>query len=254
MEELEQQLLQYGPYMEEIRRRLYRLAIVFAGVFLVAFAAAGYIVALPIKLFHLPHVIIAVSSPFQYVTLSMDVGLFFAFLVLLPMFIYQLYSFLKSALTQREQKLFKRFIPLMFVLFLVGFCYGIGSMYIAFVEMAKLNTSIGLTNVWDVGKFLSQMILTSTLLGLLFEAPVILTILIRLDFVQVSYLIKKQRYAVVAIVAFVCLLPPTDALSITLMSIPLIVIYYATIFINRGYRPSRPRAETNQLIKEKIYV
>ena len=254
MEELQQQILQFAPYLNEIRRRLYRLAIIFAGVFIVGFFSAGFVVAIPIKLFNLPHVIITTSSPFQYMSLSMDIGLFFAFLIVLPLCIYQLYAFLKSALTPKEQKLFISFIPLMFLLFIVGFFYGISTMYISFVEMAKLNTSVGLINMWDVGKFFSHMILTSTLLGLLFELPVVLTVLIRMGFVEVSYLIKKQRYAIVAIFVFVCLMPPTDALSITLMAIPLIVIYYATIFINRGYRSHPPLAGINQLTKEKIYV
>lgn len=250
MEELQEQILQYGDYLDEIRRRLYRLSIIFGAVFIVAFCAAGYIVALPLRLFHIPNVSITVSSPFQYVTLSMDVAFFFALLVTLPFMVYQMYTFLKSGLTEKEQKMFRSFIPFMFILFLAGFFYGMASMYIAFVEMAKLNISIGLTNLWDVGKFFSQMIVTSSLLGLLFQTPIILTILIRLGFVKVSYLIKKQRIAVVVIFTFVCLLPPTDALSITLMAIPLIVIYYVTIFINRGYRPEL----INQLTKEKIYV
>ena len=251
MEELHEQILEYATYLDEIRRRLYRMAIIFGAVFIVAFCAAGYIVAVPIKLFSQPHVIIAVSSPFQYVSLSVDVALFFALLATLPMFTYQLYAFLESALTPREQKMFRKFIPLMFVLFVLGFFYGMASMYVAFIEMAKLNTSIGLANFWDVGKFFSQMILTSTLLGFLFQTPVILTILIRLGFVQVSYLIKKQRYAVVIIFVFVSLLPPTDALSIILMSLPLVAIYYLTIFINRGYRPEIINQLTN---KEKLYV
>ena len=172
-------------------------------------------------------------------------------MIVLPMFIYQLYQFLKTALTAREQKMFKRFIPLVFVLFVVGFFYGIAYMYC-------LSGNGQIKHFHWPGEYvgcqqvLFQMIITSTLLGLLFEAPVVLTILIRLRVVSVSYLIKKQRYAIVGIFVFVSLLPPTDALSITLMSLPLVLLYYMTIFINRGYRPEIINQLTSN--KEKIYV
>ena len=265
MEELQEQITQYTYYLEEIRRRFFRLLIVFILVFAAAFFGAGYIISLSIKLFRIPQVVLTASSPFQYLDLAMNVGFFFATLVILPMFIYQAYIFLKSALTKREQKIFRRFVPLIVILFLVGFFYGIASMYIAFIEMAKLNTSIGLTNMWDISKFFSQMLTTSTLLAILFQTPIILTILIRLGFVKVDYLIKKQRHAIAAIFIFVALLPPTDPVSLILMALPLLLLYYLTIIINRGYRNEFPldadislleikQLTNNQLTKEKIYV
>ena len=81
------------------------------------------------------------------------------------------------------------------------------------------------------------MILTATLLGVIFEFPVIISFLIKINVLNVDFLRAKRRYAIVIIVIFVSLLPPTDAVSLIVMSAPLLVMYELTIIFNS--RPKR---------------
>jgi sec-independent protein translocase protein TatC len=226
----------FNLYIEDIRSRAYRLAIGFVAVFAVGFFAAGFILNQMIRFFKLANVTIAATSPFQYFDLAMDVGFFCAVLILAPFAIYEAYSFLKSALTSREQKLFLKLLPVGLLLFVSGFAYGFFTLYISLSSLAKINTDLGITNMWDIGKFAAQVSLTGALLGILFQLPLVATFLIRVGAVSVDFLKQKRRHAIVAIFIFVSLLPPTDVLSLLILTLPLLIMYEVILIINRAYK------------------
>ena len=236
MPELQEQILEYAYYLDEMRRRIYGLAVVFLITFIIGFFGAGKIIQFCIQTFNIPNVTISTSSPFQYVDLATNIGIFCAIIITAPLVIYQLYNFLKPAITISEQRLFFYLIPFMILLFGVGFGYGAFTLYIAFKALAVLNTSLGISNLWNISQFIAELVVTSTLLGILFEFPIILTFLIKIRMLKVESLITKRRHAYVAMFVFVALLPPTDGISLIMTALPLLGIYEATIFVNRAYR------------------
>jgi sec-independent protein translocase protein TatC len=224
------------PYLEDIRKRLYLTSIVFIVCFAIGFFCTSTIIRFIISLFQIKDVVIATTSPFQFADLSIDIGLFFAFLVSTPILAYNLFSFLKPALSKRERKLFFSFIPLSIFLFAAGFIYGFLIMYYALIVLAKINVQIGIQNIWDVGMFLTQIVLTSALLGVLFQFPIVMTYIVKMRVLSVDFLKRKRRIAVFVIFVFTTLLPPTDGLSLLLMALPLILLYEITIFVNSKIR------------------
>lgn len=108
-------------------------------------------------------------------------------------------------------------------------------MYYALIVLAEINTYIGIQNIWDIGMFLSQIILTSTLLGCLFQFPIVFTIILKIGLFDIDFLKKKRRLAVLIIFIFTTLLPPTDGLSLVAMALPLILLYEITILVNSRF-------------------
>jgi sec-independent protein translocase protein TatC len=109
-------------------------------------------------------------------------------------------------------------------------------MYYAVQLIAQVNIGLGITNLWNVSQFISQLLLTSALLGFLFEFPIVLTLLLRLGMFNVAYLRRNRRFAIAIIVIFVALLPPTDGLSFIVMSLPLVCMYELTIILNSFHK------------------
>jgi sec-independent protein translocase protein TatC len=232
MNDVKKYLAEYGDYLEEIRRRLYFLVIIFIIVFVIGFFLTTPFLKFFISILQIKDVLITTTSPFQIVDLAMSVGVFFAIIATLPIFVYNMYSFLRSGLLPFERKFFFLLIPVGLILFVVGFSYGFATLYYALRLIAEINVSLGVVNLWDISKFISQMMLTSALLGVIFQFPIIITFFIRMGFFEAELLKSKRRHAVVFIFVFVSLLPPTDGLSLVVMSLPLIVIYELTIKIN----------------------
>lgn len=232
MDDLQEYFRLYGDYIEDIRRRLYRLVVVFCIVFVIGFFSTTQVVKFIVRVFTLKDATLVATSPFQLLDLAMSFGFFLAIIVTLPLFVQQTYAFLRSGMLEKERRFFLVLLPIAIVLFLTGLAYGIMVMYFALAVVATVNVGLGIVNLWDISQFISLVIVTSALLGILFEFPLVLTFLIRMGVVNVSFLATYRRHAYVAILIFVILLPPTDGLSDIIMMVPLVLIYELTILFN----------------------
>ncbi|MEY4602504.1 MAG: hypothetical protein RL292_445 [Candidatus Parcubacteria bacterium] len=220
------------PYLEDLRQRIYWSTIIFGIVFIGGFFSSAFVLKHFISFFDIKDVLIATTSPFQFADLAVDIGFFFAIIITLPLVIFHLYSFLKPALTRTEKLWFTLSIPLSLLLFVCGFTYGFFILYYSFQLLAELNQGLGIKNIWDIGTFLSQIFITSSLLGIVFQFPLILSLGIKLSLINSDFLKQKRRVALFIIFIIVSLLPPTDGLSLIAMALPLVVLYEATILLN----------------------
>lgn len=232
MENLSQKFSEYYEYFFDIRKRLYSIAIVFFLFFIVGFFEAGNILRLIIGLFGLQNASIVTTSPFQFLSLATTIGMYFGLLVCSPLVLYHVYDFLKDGLTAKEKKLFFVLLPIGLALFVCGFSYCFTILYFYLKSVSTVNLAFGLKNVWDISTFLSQIIVASVCLGLVFQFPIILTFLIRVGLVRVEYLREKRIYAISAIFIFVGFLPPPDIFSTFLEAIPLVLLYQLALWAN----------------------
>ena len=218
--------------MEDLRQRLYRGVILFVIFFVVGLLSTGMILKKILDLVHFDQVTIATSSPFQFADIAMDFGFFLAIMVCVPYIIYSFYIFLVPALTKNEQVKLLKSTPLSIGLFIIGFSYGFFILYYALEALASINASLGIANFWNIGQFLSQIFITTALLGLVFEFPLLLTLLIKLGIITPKTLKGQRRVAYFLVFALTALLPPTDGISLVAMALPLVLLYEVTIVLN----------------------
>jgi sec-independent protein translocase protein TatC len=74
--------------------------------------------------------------------------------------------------------------------------------------------------------------MTASFLGLFFEFPIAVTLLLKMKIIKVKMLKEKRRLAYFLICALTALLPPTDGISLIAISLPLILLYEVTILFN----------------------
>jgi len=232
MTKFEEKFAIYAPYLEEIGRRLAIVGLFFLAIFVVSFFSSVPLLRLFSKFFVIKNVTIITVSPFQFLDLAMNTAISIALICSLPMLIVQIYLFLKTGLTIKEKIRFFMYLPIVFVLFIIGFLYGFFTLYATFGAIAQINLNIGMQNYWDISKLLSQIFITAALLGLLFEFPLVLSALIKLKLFDVRYLKARRRHAVAIIFIGTSLLPPTDGVSLLVMVAPLILLYELTIYLN----------------------
>jgi len=238
MEKLKKYFTEYSEYFEVIRKKIFRLGIVFFVFFVVGFIEAGNIVKVIIHFFRLQNVNIVTTSPFQFIDLSTKIGLGVGILVVLPLLIYYIYTFLKDGLTRREKKWFFVFLLAGLILFVVGFLYCFAILYFYLNTVSRIGLLFGINNVWDVNSFLSQILTASVVFGLVFQFPIFLTFLIRIGVVKVEYLRRKSRVIIAIIFIFVGFLPPPDIFSTILEAAPLVILYGLTIWLNSILPPN----------------
>jgi sec-independent protein translocase protein TatC len=234
MNKFEQILADYGPYIDDLWSRIYKLAFVFIILFVLGFFEAGWLMKHFISLFALSGVTIIVTSPFQFIDLAVSVGLFVAFVFCTPIAIWNFYAFLRPAVSKTEFSVLLKTLPVSLFLFFFGFAYGFFALYWGLRGLAEINIAVGLKNYWDIGLFISQLFMTATLLGILFQFPIIIYILVKMGVIQNQLLQSKRRVVYAGIVVIVAILPPTDGLSLIIMSVPLVLMYEIIVLITRS--------------------
>src|SRR5712691_4902523 len=92
----------------------------------------------------------------------------------------------------------------------------------------------------SIGSYVDFLLKFTLAFGLVFELPLILTVLARMGVVTPALLAKNRKYAILgAFVAGAVLTPTPDAFNQTLMAGPLIILYEVGIVCARifGRRP-----------------
>ena len=173
-------------------------------------------------------VTLGLGEPFSQ---TLSVSLYFAFLLALPIILYQAYAFVLPAFSPRERRVA---LPLMMgipFLFIAG---------VAFGYFLVLPAAIGFLQNFNNGEFdvLVQAkslygfsVLTLIAVGALFQLPVGVLALTRLGVVTPRQLRRNWRYAVVIISVVAVLLPGTDPVTTCIEMIPMLILYGASILL-----------------------
>ncbi len=226
-------ITRYLPYLREIQRKLIILAVITFTSGILGFIYYQKIISLILGSFNLKGITVVLTSPYQFFDLAINTGLITGIIVAFPLLIYYLFGFLKPALAPKEYKLVARLIPVSLLLFIAGFAFGVWIMQFVITIYSQTTTSINVGNLWDISHFFSQVLVMGLCMGLVFELPVVITVLIRLNIIKRDLLAKNRRVAYAAIVVFAAVMPPNDVVSLSLLTLAPLFLFEATLLCNR---------------------
>jgi sec-independent protein translocase protein TatC len=132
-----------------------------------------------------------------------------------------------------------RFLPFSIILFLIGFIFGALIMKWQIEIFLNRSISLGIGNILDISHLLSTVLLTSTLMGIGFQFPIILLLLMRMGIINSQQLSKQRRWVYLGSFIFAVLLPPDSILADILLSLPMIIIFEITLMLNHVFERKR---------------
>lgn len=154
------------------------------------------------------------------------------FIAVFPFILYQVWKFISPALYERERKMAVWFIVATSLLFFLGILFGYYLiMPLSINFLANYNISSMVENNIDIGSYMSMLKTTVIACGLVFEMPIIIYFLSKLGLVTASFLRNYRRYAYVIILIIAAIVTPPDVVSQTIVTIPLVILYEASILI-----------------------
>lgn len=227
------QTTRYLPFLVEIRRRLLFLLSLFSITTVLGFIYYERVIRLVLGIFKFEGVNIVFTSPFQFISLAVNTGLLLGLMVIFPLILFQILAFLKPALRPQEFRKTVFLLPLSIFLFTTGFVFGIAIIRYAVLLFYQKSLELNIGNFLDISLFLSQMLITGVLMGIAFQFPVVLTILMRLKVIKYAFLVKQRVFVYSASLVFAALLPPTDLFSLILLFLPLAMLFELTLILNR---------------------
>jgi sec-independent protein translocase protein TatC len=218
-------------HIEELRKRSIIVLIFLIVFFILGFILSDFIILL-LKNNLLKSINIIVTTPFEVIIVKLKVALYISIFLSLPIILYQVIKFIKPALTKKEKKLLYSSIFFLILLFFIGlaFAYFI-LLKIGIIYLAKLSSNISTTNLWTLTAIINFIMLSLLVLGLIFELPLILIVLSRLNIINYALMKKKRIYIYVLIFVFAAILTPPDPLTQILIAFPLIVLYEISLLV-----------------------
>jgi sec-independent protein translocase protein TatC len=245
----------FVAHLVELRDRLIKAMAAVGAVALVLFFFPGpgalYDVLAAPLVAHLPKgatlIATSVISPFL---VPLKILLMAAFLIALPVVLYQAWAFIAPGLYSHEKKLV---LPLVFsstLLFFigVGFCY-----YFVFGQVFSFIQSFApksITAAPDIEAYLSFVLTMFIAFGLAFEVPIVVVVLARLNFVSIEKLKAFRAYFIVLAFIIAAVITPPDVVSQLALAIPMCILYEAgiwaaQIFIKHTKAPEEGAATTD---------
>ncbi len=163
-----------------------------------------------------------VISPFM---VPLKITLMAAFLVSLPVVLYQLWAFVAPGLYSHEKRLVLPLVVSSTLLFVAGvaFCYFFvfGKVF-AFIQGFAPKS---ITAAPDIEAYLSFVLSMFIAFGATFEVPVAVVVLTRMGIVTVAKLREWRGYFVVAAFVVAAVITPPDVVSQLSLAIPMCLLY-----------------------------
>jgi sec-independent protein translocase protein TatC len=222
----------YKPYIKEARVGFWTIIILFAIGAVIGMAYYKQILGTLMGFFKFNSVNLVLTSPYQFIELSINSGFFVGVLLATPALIYHLLQFIKPALKPKEFKLLIRMLPISIILFIIGFIFGVWVLQFVVDLFSQTSTSLNIGNIWDLSGFLAQVVIMGMSMAFVFQMPIVMTSLIKLN-VLTNDKIKQQRRVIYAvIVIFAALMPPTDLISMLILSLVPLFLFESTLLLN----------------------
>ena len=169
----------------------------------------------------------SVISPFL---VPLKILLMTAFLVALPVVLYQAWAFVAPGLYSHEKKLVMPLVVSSTLLFFVGvaFCY-----FFVFGQVFRFIQGFApksITAAPDIEAYLSFVMTMFLAFGLAFEVPIVVVVLARLGFVTIEKLKAFRGYFIVLAFIIAAVITPPDVVSQLALAIPMCLLYEVGIW------------------------
>ena len=264
----------FGEHLDEVRKILVRVAIIFTLLFIVLFSLKGIvldIVFAPIRETFPTNQFFAwlakvlgtealdinpenvelfnnkMAGQFLLHIKSSVVG---AFIIAFPYLIWELWLFVKPALPPHQRKRSIRYVmetPIWFVMGLLFGYYIISPLAINFLGNYQVSDQI--SNIIDVSSFMTTVISVSFAAAVAFQLPLLIRLLATMGIVSSNGMRQYRKVAAVALLVFAAIITPPDIISQCLIFVPCYILYEYGIGIAERIEKRRAKDEAEYQAK-----
>lgn len=229
-DELEGTEAPFVSHLVELRDRLIRASIAIG----IAFAALAMwpgpsglydLLAAPLVA-HLPKgATLIATNVISPILVPLKITLMAAFMLSLPVVLYQVWAFVAPGLYSHEKKLVLPLVVSSTLLFVIGvaFCYflvipGMSQFIQAFAPAS-------ITAAPDIEQYFGFVLTLFLVFGIAFEVPIAVIVLVRMGIVSIAQLRQWRGYFVVGSFIVAAVVTPPDVISQLALAIPMCLLY-----------------------------
>jgi sec-independent protein translocase protein TatC len=171
-----------------------------------------------------------VVTPFM---VPLKVTLLAAFVLALPVILYQAWAFVAPGLYSHEKKFALPLVVGSTALFIAGiaFCY-----YFVFGTVFKFIAQFApssITPAPDIEQYLNFVMTMFLAFGVTFEVPIVVVLLVRFNIVGIEKLREARPYAIVGAFVIAAVVTPPDVTSQLMLAIPMTLLFELGLLLAR---------------------
>ena len=229
--------MSFLDHLEELRWRLiWALLGLVAAVILCGFFAdriVNDVILRPGRLTSPPLNIIN-TVPYGQITFYMIVVLFSGLILSSPWILYQLWKFIEPGLLPKEQKYISGIVAYTTLCFLMGVAFAYFVMLPYMLQFFATFGTSSIQNWFSVDEYMSFVLQLVLISGLIFELPMVSYFLARFGILTPAFMRHYRRHAIIVILIIAAVVTPTtDPFTMSVFSLPMIVLYEVSILIAR---------------------
>ena len=229
----EGELMSIIDHLGELRKRLiYVIVVLMIGLII------GLLFAQPMYKFLMSQepantIALHTFSLWDGINMYMKFAFIIALIITLPFTVYQLWSFVKPALRQNEQRSTLKYVPLALIMLLIGLAFSYFVVFpLAFNFTRMVAGQLELEETFGIAQYFSFMFNIIIPISLLFELPLAIMFLTAIRIVNPIRLRKMRRIAYFVMVFVGVTITPPDIISDILVAIPLILLYEVSVWLS----------------------
>lgn len=195
------------------------------------------------------------TAPQEFFFTQVKVAMFGAVVIAFPVIAAQIYKFVAPGLYKNERAAFLPFLIASPVLFLLGgalvyfFFTPMVMWFFLAMQQAPGEGEVAISLMPKVSEYLSLIMTLVFSFGLVFQLPVITTLLARVGILESQWLAEKRKYFIVVAFIVAAVLTPPDPISQIGLALPTILLYEVSIYAARLVERRRA-AETSVVADE----
>lgn len=169
-------------------------------------------------------------TPLEVLNVRIMIALTMGFILSLPAMLHSFYKFAAPGLKEEERNVLKKFMPISYILFLVGAAFSYMAVFKNAVEFLEAFTEgAGVELVWGLQSTMALGLRISLLTGFLFQMPLMIYIGDKSGLISAEKLGKYRPYVYAGILLVAAFATPPDLITQLLITAPVILLFEATI-------------------------
>ena len=187
------------------------------------------------------------TAPQEFFFTQIKLAAFGGLVLAFPMIAAQVYKFVAPGLYRNERAAFRPFLIASPILFLIGgalvYFFFTPMVMWFFLSMQQVGpeNDIQISLLPRVSEYLGLIMTLIFSFGLVFQLPVVTSLMVRVGLLSAQGLAEKRKYAIVIAFVVAAVLTPPDPVSQIGLALPTILLYEASIWLAR--RIERRRAD-----------
>ena len=244
-------------HLIELRDRLLRVILsvllVFLGLASYANEIYSYLAGPLLK--HMPKnstmIAIDVASPFFTPFKLVFIVAVFASI---PVILYQFWAFVAPGLYKRERRMVLPLLVASTLLFFIGVAFAYFLVFPLVFGFLTAAAPQGVAVMTDISKYLDFVLAIFFAFGVCFEVPIFTIVLVWTGITSVADLSEKRPYVIVGVFVIAMFLTPPDAISQTLLAVPMWMLFELGLLFSRFFDPNRHDKSKMPVLVDKLEI